>query len=416
MEDNHQLTITEYMDYKESLQRELNNMVNGFIRTGYYLKKIRDTEAYRNDGYNSIYEFAEREFGVTRTVASRFMSINDKFSENGHSLELREHYKGLGSSRLSEMLTLPEEDHAMITSVTKIEDIRELKRYEKEKPEQGKELTDTGKSELYRAFFEDAEEQLKAAMLGEDVRDIAEKINPSGNKVFRYKMYFVMFHEYDKGIDVKHYLNGMEHMEWEEFVEQVKSEFVYDPMAAGTVYEQNYGKREPQREEKKEIVEKSKTENGKSAKMRESLQPKEIDKKEENTVSEKEPKIKGSEPVKESEKEAELCVNDVIEEKEVVQEVTNEVCEVAQTRINPEWEGDSHIVHLTIEEYQAIFDGKKKFIICTNNVETGTIMTVRVKFNRVFSDIRAKVTYKEQSNGLMPEYYAYEIEVEDETE
>ena len=187
--ENYQLTIDDYLNYKENLQRELNNMVNGFIRTGYYLKKIRDAEAFRNDGYSSIYEFAEKEFGVTRTVASRFMSINDKYSEDGYSLELKEQYKGLGSSRLSEMLTLPEEDHVMITPVTKIEDIRELKRFEKEEVHEESTIAD-----LLKNFFLNQDKKLEAVMMNDNLKDVAEIVNPSGNVSYRYRMDLSLIH------------------------------------------------------------------------------------------------------------------------------------------------------------------------------------------------------------------------------
>ncbi len=376
--ENYQLTIDDYLNYKENLQRELNNMVNGFIRTGYYLKKIRDAEAFRNDGYSSIYEFAEKEFGVTRTVASRFMSINDKYSEDGYSLELKEQYKGLGSSRLSEMLTLPEEDHVMITPVTKIEDIRELKRFEKEEVHEESTIAD-----LLKNFFLNQDKKLEAVMTNDNLKDVAEIVNPSGNVSYRYRMDFMMMHEYEKGIDIKNFQTGMHHLEWSDFVEECKKVFVYDPEAAGTVYKQNYGKNETE------------------------------------------------EPVAEPE-----------EVKEPQKEVENPVCEVAQTRISSHTDGnsvdvekkavitseklehevvsgeveDEHIVHLIVSEYQAIAENSKKFLICKNNVQVGDVIVIRVKFNRAFSDIKAKVTYREKNTGLMPEYTAYGIEVVDEEE
>lgn len=444
MEENHQLTIMEYMDYKENLQRELNNMANGFIRTGYYLKKIRDTEAYRNDGYSSIYEFAEKEYGVTRTVASRFMSINDKFSEDGYSLELREQYTGLGSSRLSEMLTLPEEDHVMISPATKIEDIRALKRFEKEEVHEESTIAD-----LLKKFFQNQDKKLEAVMMNDNLKDVAEVVNPSGNVSYRYKMDFMMMHEYEKGIDIKNFQTGMSHLEWSEFVEECKKVFAYDPEAAGTVYEQNYGKREPdeamnkpEKEEKKEVVEKSEEENRKNIESDNNLQPKNIGTTEEKPISEKAPEIKASEPLTEPVKEEESQATEPEETKEPQKEVENPVCDLAQTRISSHTDGNSediekepeivseepkhevvsgevedpHIVHLIIQEYQAIAEGRKMFLICRNDVPVGDEILVRVKYNRAFSDIRVKITYKEKNSGLASEYYAYGIEVVDEEE
>lgn len=442
--ENYQLTIDDYLNYKENLQRELNNMVNGFIRTGYYLKKIRDAEAFRNDGYSSIYEFAEKEFGVTRTVASRFMSINDKYSEDGYSLELKEQYKGLGSSRLSEMLTLPEEDHVMITPVTKIEDIRELKRFEKEEVHEESTIAD-----LLKNFFLNQDKKLEAVMTNDNLKDVAEIVNPSGNVSYRYRMDFMMMHEYEKGIDIKNFQTGMHHLEWSDFVEECKKVFVYDPEAAGTVYEQNYGKNEPEepvvepvREDKTEVVEEKEEESRKNNLTESESQPKDISTSEKKPISEKVPEIKASEPWTEPAKEEESQETEPEETKEPQKEAENPVCEVAQTRISSHTDGDSediekepeitseelehevvsgevedeHIVHLIISEYQAIAENSKKFLICKNNVQVGDVIVIRVKFNRAFSDIKAKVTYREKNTGLMPEYTAYGIEVVDEEE
>lgn len=441
--ENYQLTIDDYLNYKENLQRELNNMVNGFIRTGYYLKKIRDTEAFRNDGYSSIYEFAEKEFGVTRTVASRFMSINDKYSEDGYSLELKEQYKGLGSSRLSEMLTLPEEDHVMITPVTKIEDIRALKRFEKEEVHEESTIAD-----LLKNFFLNQDKKLEAVMMNDNLKDVAEIVNPSGNVSYRYRMDFMMMHEYEKGIDIKNFQTGMHHLEWSDFVEECKKVFVYDSEAAGTVYEQNYGKNEPEepvaepvKEDKTEVVEEKEEESRKSNSTESTSQPKDIGINEEKPISEKAPEIKASESLTESAKEEESRVTEPEETKEPQKEAENPVCEVAQTRISSHTESDSkdvekeseivseelehevvsgeveasHLVNLYLSEYRAIEEGKKHFIICRNDVRVGDIVIIREAFNRL-PEIRAKITYKEENNGLATEYTAYEIEVEDEEE
>lgn len=441
--ENYQLTIDDYLNYKENLQRELNNMVNGFIRTGYYLKKIRDAEAFRNDGYSSIYEFAEKEFGVTRTVASRFMSINDKYSEDGYSLELKEQYKGLGSSRLSEMLTLPEEDHAMITPVTKIEDIRALKRFEKEEVHEASTIAD-----LLKNFFLNQDKKLEAVMMNDNLKDVAEIVNPSGNVSYRYRMDFMMMHEYEKGIDIKNFQTGMHHLEWSDFVEECKKVFVYDSEVAGTVYEQNYGKNEPEepaaepvKEDKTEVVEEKEEESRKNNSTESVPQPKDIGTTEEKPVSEKAPEIKASEPLSESAKEEESRATEPKETNEPQKEVENPVYEVAQTRISSHTDGDSediekepeitseelehevvsgeiedsHLVNLYLTEYRAIEEGKKHFIICRNDVQVGDIVIIREAFDR-FPEIRAKITYKEDNNGLATEYTAYEIEVEDEEE
>lgn len=365
MEENYQLTITDYMNYKENLQRELNNVVNGFIKTGYYLKKIRDAEAYKNDGYNSIYEFAEREFGITRTVASRFMSINDKFSEDGYSLELKDQYKGLGSSRLSEMLSLPEEDHAMITNVTKIEDIRELKRFEKE---QNKE--ESTMDELLKALFRESPTQLEAVMTKDNSKDVAEIVNPSGNKSFRYKMDFMMMHEYEKGIDIKNYQTGMHHMSWEEFIEECKKVFIYDPEAAGTVHKQNYPD-----EYKESISEDTQEEEKESENQSEEKQPEIKENQEKTVLGEAENAVlekreeENDAALKENAGSGDLekenykdSVNEVEENKNIVREEEEDVKEEVQEEHETEVE-DKH-TEVQSEEKAEVVEGEVENGVC----------------------------------------------------
>lgn len=63
-----------YEDAKELLQEKLTNMKMNFIAAGYFMKYIRDHEMYREDGYASIWEFAEDIYGIKRTTASRWMN------------------------------------------------------------------------------------------------------------------------------------------------------------------------------------------------------------------------------------------------------------------------------------------------------------------------------------------------------
>ena len=68
-----------YTEAKDILQEKLMNIKMNFIAAGYYLKYIRDNELYLEDGYKTIWEFAEDNYGIKRTTASRWMQMNDKF-------------------------------------------------------------------------------------------------------------------------------------------------------------------------------------------------------------------------------------------------------------------------------------------------------------------------------------------------
>lgn len=137
--------INSLSEMKTAIQRELEQEAEGFVRIGYLLKRTRDKELFREDGYENLYDFARAEYGLDKSTVSRFISINGRYSMDGDSPELDKKYSGFGRSKLAEMLTLPVEfTEEMRPEVTR-EEIRELKREIKEEAE--KELEGSSKNE-----------------------------------------------------------------------------------------------------------------------------------------------------------------------------------------------------------------------------------------------------------------------------
>lgn len=130
MEEYTQITLTEWLSWKEDIRRKLQETAGNFVHIGYRLKQIRDSGMY--DGCQDIFEFAQKEYGLSKSTVSRFIAINEKFSEGGNSLELRAEFRGIGSSKLSEMLTLPDADCMLITERTTVKEIRELKEFNRQ--------------------------------------------------------------------------------------------------------------------------------------------------------------------------------------------------------------------------------------------------------------------------------------------
>lgn len=134
MEEYTQLTLDGWLAMKESLKRDLIGVQESFVRIGYTLRKIEEQKLYKNDGYETVTEFAKAEYGLSASTISRFMSINRKFSIDGYSDRLRPEYAQMGSSKLSEMLSLPDADLEMVRPEMPKADIRELKHFNKEEP------------------------------------------------------------------------------------------------------------------------------------------------------------------------------------------------------------------------------------------------------------------------------------------
>lgn len=98
----------DYEEYKKAMNTVLNRTVEDFVMTGYLLKQGRDTDILKDSGYSNVNEFAWAEYKLEATQVSRYIRINDRFSEGGYSPRLQEHYKGFGYAKLALMLTLPE--------------------------------------------------------------------------------------------------------------------------------------------------------------------------------------------------------------------------------------------------------------------------------------------------------------------
>lgn len=123
-----QITIQEYMEWREDIRNRLQETKENFIVIGYRLKQLRDTEAYKQMGYSSITEMAQKEYGLNPTATSRFVKINDKYSVGGNSMELDPRYESYSYSVLCEMLTMTEEEAEKITLDMTVQEVREQKK------------------------------------------------------------------------------------------------------------------------------------------------------------------------------------------------------------------------------------------------------------------------------------------------
>lgn len=124
---NEVIEYRNYAEYKQELDTELKKTAEGFVRIGYLLKVARDTRILAESGYQNVVEFAKAEYGIDKTQVSRFMNINDKFSEGGYAPELKEEYQGFGYAKLSIMLSLPDEVNKVLTPDLSKSEIQQLK-------------------------------------------------------------------------------------------------------------------------------------------------------------------------------------------------------------------------------------------------------------------------------------------------
>ena len=243
-----QMTLDDWMNMKESLKKDLIGVQESFVRIGYKLRKIADEKLYEKDGYKSIADFAKEEYGLTASTVSRFIKINERYSVEGYSDRLRPEYANFGSSKLSEMLTLPDNDIELITPNTTRETIRELKQFEHQKPELVSTEPDEPESKYYsliEKFWKQNKELLNELYASDekenkDTEGMAEIVNPSGNRSFRDGLFFVMF--YEDNLKIKKFgAPAPEKMSWEEFF-GITEEIFAD--AGNRTWEEHFGEPE----------------------------------------------------------------------------------------------------------------------------------------------------------------------------
>ena len=111
-----------YQEYKQELDAVLTRTAEDFVQIGYLLKVARDTNILAESGYATVTDFAKAEYGIDKTQVSRFININDRFSENGYSDHLIPNYQGFGYAKLTLMLQIPDEiNEALPPTLSKTE-------------------------------------------------------------------------------------------------------------------------------------------------------------------------------------------------------------------------------------------------------------------------------------------------------
>lgn len=117
-----------YEKFKAELDETFNVQAASFVKSGYMLKRAKDTDILEKSGYKTLAEFARIEYHFDKSTVSRYIAINDKFSKNGYSEELADKYKEFGRTKLEEMLNLPDYLIDEITSDLSRDSIREIKK------------------------------------------------------------------------------------------------------------------------------------------------------------------------------------------------------------------------------------------------------------------------------------------------
>lgn len=301
-----QITLDEWMRWKEDIRRKLKETAGNFVYIGCRLRQIRDSGML--DGAADIFEFAQREYGLSKSTTSRFIAVNERFADPYNPLLIKEEFENIGSSKLSEMLTLPDSECALITEKTTVKEIRDLKAFNKEAEtlENVEESTgaavatsqqhDDGRKEKTEdytplqkciiEYFREKQTMLDKAL--EQIRrkqwkDAFETVNPSGYASCKKGLCFLFMYEWNRGVAYKLMTEPAPvNMSWEDYLKEIEE--IYGHQS----WEEFYGKtkEEPKKPEEPEKKEKQ-------------TQPEEPQKPEQKTIHSVEPSIPEPDPISE---------------------------------------------------------------------------------------------------------------------
>ena len=274
--------IETYGQFKEALGTELRNQAEGFVRTGYLLKRARDTDILKDSGYATVAEFAQAEYGLTKDIVSRYIAINDRYSKDGYSEYLQERFEGYGIAKLQEMLTLPDSVvELMAPELTK----REIQEVKKELKEEEK-ITDVEvilegsapaqeemtmlQKVLHRYFYEQKEQYISLKKViecevegAEAVEKVLDVMAPTGVAIKTVRIQgigrmMISFKGKDNKVEMLNTRsNEKEEFTWQQFLEEMIS--IFNKKAGVTEWEEIYGEpfTEPEQEkepEKEEVA------------------------------------------------------------------------------------------------------------------------------------------------------------------
>lgn len=121
-----------YTDSIDLIRENFQGAAKSFIAIGFYLKHLKEDELYKEGNYQNIWECAQAEFGLSQSVASRYMNMNDAFSIDGNTPLLDDKYNDFNKSQLQEMLALPEDKREEIKAIQTVNEIRNIAKQEKE--------------------------------------------------------------------------------------------------------------------------------------------------------------------------------------------------------------------------------------------------------------------------------------------
>lgn len=98
-------------DTIDNLNISIKSLSDSFIEIGYYLKKIKDHSKFKELGYESIYEFTEKNYNFSKTTTKNFISVYERFGEINDFANpvIDEKYSDYNFSQLVELVSVKDD-------------------------------------------------------------------------------------------------------------------------------------------------------------------------------------------------------------------------------------------------------------------------------------------------------------------
>jgi hypothetical protein len=129
------------MGVTQKIKNAMEETAKQFVYIGFLLWEVKEYKYYYENGYDSVYEYAEAELGFKRSSTKNFIAICETFCRRSGQFRetptmfLADNWNQFKYSQLTEMLSMSAEKRKQATPDMTIKQLRELKK-EPEEPKQ----------------------------------------------------------------------------------------------------------------------------------------------------------------------------------------------------------------------------------------------------------------------------------------
>lgn len=122
------------MGVTQKIKNAMEETAKQFVYIGFLLWEVKEYKYYYENGYDSVYEYAEVELGFKRSSTKNFIAICETFCRRSGQFRetptmfLADNWNQFKYSQLTEMLSMSAEKRKQATPDMTIKQLRELKR------------------------------------------------------------------------------------------------------------------------------------------------------------------------------------------------------------------------------------------------------------------------------------------------